>query len=191
MGVPSYVINFDELSEAIRVYLESGISVDISGVTTLSTEQIENLLVEIRDKIQNIDYLQLIDALNALGVKLDTLSGSLGIKGIQKIYGQLLEIPANIDDYTITFIVPKNGKITGITTSQSAWNLQDSWSLQVNGNILFDNVRTKEYGENKFFNVFYKVTLGQQINFIFKNNSGASKVLWVDFNILEDEPEDE
>jgi hypothetical protein len=99
----------------------------------------------------------------------------------------MLEIPATVGNYTIEFIVPNNGKITGLTTSQSAWNLQDSWDLKVDNNVLFNGVRTKEYGENKFFNVFYRILSGQKIDFIFNYNSGSSKVLWVDFNILEDE----
>lgn len=58
--------------------------------------------------------------------------------------------------------------------------------LKTGDTTLFTGVRTKEYGENKFFNVFYSVTAGQKIDFIFNNASGSSKILWVDFNILED-----
>ncbi|BCZ46929.1 hypothetical protein psyc5s11_29960 [Clostridium gelidum] len=67
----------------------------------------------------------------------------------------------------------------------SAWNYEDNWDLKAGGIQLFTTVRTKEYGEHKFFNVFYPVSGGQSISLIFHNDSGASKVLWVDFNILE------
>lgn len=98
----------------------------------------------------------------------------------------MLQIPASTGVYTIEFTVSKKGRITGITTSQSAWNFQDTWDLKVGEDTLFTGVRTKEYRENKFFNVFYPVTAGQKIDFVFNNISGSSKILWVDFNILED-----
>lgn len=184
-SIASYVINFDELADAIGNYLENGVNVDIGSIV-VPTDQMEDLLSQIKDKIQGVDYNALIEALNALGVKLDGLAGNLGISGIQKIYGEMLEIPSSTGAYIIEFAVPKKGKITGITTSQSAWNFQDTWDLKVADNTLFEGVRTKEYGENKFFNVFYPVTAGQKIDFVFNNISGSSKILWVDFNILED-----
>ena len=184
-SIASYVINFDELVDAISNYLENGVNVDIGSIV-VPTNQMEDLLSQIKDKIQGVDYNALIEALNALGVKLDGLAGNLGISGTQKIYGEMLQIPASTGEYTIEFPVPKKGKITGITTSQSAWNFQDTWDLKVGEDTLFTGVRTKEYGENKFFNVFYPVTAGQKIDFVFNNVSSSSKILWVDFNILED-----
>lgn len=181
MGLPSYVVNFDELSDLIKDYLEKGINVDIGNIA-LSTDDIERLLNEIKGKIQGVDYNELITALNSLGIKLDGLAGNLGISGIQKIYGKMLEIPAKEGQYTIE--LKTNGRLTGITYSQSSWNYEDSWDLVIGENKIFDGVRTKEYGENKFFNVFYPID--GTVKFVYNNVSGSSKVLWADFNILED-----
>ncbi|WP_243129276.1 hypothetical protein [Hathewaya massiliensis] len=128
-----------------------------------------------------MDYNDLITALNALGVKLDSLSNNLGTSGTQKIYGKMLEIPAIKGQHTIE--VNYSGKLTGVTYSQSAWRVEDSWDLVVGSKKLFDGVRTKEYGEHKYFNVFYPID--GAIKFIFNNISGSSKVVWVDFNVLE------
>jgi hypothetical protein len=185
LSLPSYVVNFDELADAIKAYLENGVKVDIGSII-VPTDNMEDILTQIRNKIQGVDYTDLINALNDIGVKLDGLSGNLGISGIQKIYGKMLQIPATTGSYTIEFTIPKSGRITGITYSQSAWNFQDTWDLKAGDTTLFSGVRSKEYGENKFFNVFYEVTSGQKIDFIFNNTSGSSKILWVDFNILED-----
>ena len=38
MGVPSYVINFDELSDLLKDYLQNGIDVDIGNVTFSTAE---------------------------------------------------------------------------------------------------------------------------------------------------------
>jgi hypothetical protein len=184
MGLPSYVVNFDELSDLIKEYLQNGVDVDIGSIT-FSTAEMERLLTEISGKIQGIDYTNLIAALNSLGVKLDALNGNLGISGTQKIYGEMLEINPISGQYQIEFTIPASGKITGITYSLSSWNYQDSWNLVVNDTQLFSNVCTKEYGEHKYFNVFYPVATGQKIRFVFNNVSASSKILWVDFNILE------
>ncbi|KEH98247.1 hypothetical protein Z962_12380 [Clostridium botulinum C/D str. BKT12695] len=185
MSLPSYVINFDELVDALGQYLMHGVKVDIGDIL-VNTDTIEKLLNEINNKVQNIDYSDLINALNALGAKLDTLSGSLGISGTQKIYGEMLKIPSLLGKYIIEFRAPQNGKISGITYSLSSWNYEDSWDLVVEDKKIFNQVTTKEYGEHKNFNVFYPISSGQAIKFIFNNNSYSSKVLWVDFNILED-----
>lgn len=180
MGVPSYVLNFDELVDSLMKYLKDGIKVD-AGNITVNTDILERLLSEIKNEIQGVDYNDLITALNALGAKLDELSGSLGISGTQKIYGKVLQVPATKGQYTIE--VNYNGKLTGITYSQSSWRFEDTWDLVVGNKKLFDGVRTKEYGEHKYFNVFYPID--GTIKFIYNNVSGSSKVLWVDFNLLE------
>lgn len=185
MGLPSYVVNFDELSDLIKDYLENGVDVDI-GNLVFDTKTLEDMLESVKDKIQGVNYDDLIAALNNLGIKLDGLSGNLGISGTQKIYGNMLEIPAVKGKHTLSFNVPRSGKITGITYSLSAWNFQDNWNLEINSEKIFNNVTTKEYGENKYFNSFYPIKTGDIIKFIFNNNSGSSKILWVDFNILED-----
>ncbi|MBU3205121.1 hypothetical protein KPL30_13280 [Clostridium algidicarnis] len=182
MGLPSYVVNFDELSDLIKDYLENGIQVDIGNIA-FSTDDMERLLSEIKDKIQGVDYKDLITALNALGVKLDGLSGNLGISGTQKIYGKMLEVSAVAGEHVIEFTAPSNSKLTGITYSQSAWRYEDSWDLVVGDKRLFEGVRTKEYGEHKYFNVFYPID--GVIKFVYNNTSGSSKIVWVDFNILE------
>lgn len=188
MSVPSYVLNFDELSELLKDYLQNGINVDI-GSMTFSTKDLEDILKDIGNKIQGVDYNALIEALNNLGAKLDNLTGTIGLSGTQKIYGEILEMYYHDETdqkNVIEFTAPAKGKVTGITYSVSAWNVEDSWDLDVNGKKLFTKVRTKEYGEHKFFNVFYPIESGQKIRFIYNNESEASRILWVDFNILED-----
>jgi hypothetical protein len=187
MGVPSYVLNFDELAELLKDYLQNGINVDISNVS-FSTAELERLLGDIKDKIQGVDYNSLITALNDLGVKLEGLSGNLGLSGTQKIYGKMLEVyyyDETNQVNVIEFDVPANGSLTGITYSCTSWDYRDSWDLIVGSEKLFTEARTKEYGEHKYFNVYYSVTSGQKIKFIYNNVSQSSRVIWVDFNILE------
>lgn len=187
MGLPSYVVNFDELSDLIKDYLQNGIDVDI-GSLTFNTSTLERLLNDIKSNIQGVDYNNLIAALNALGAKLDTLNGNLGVSGTQKIYGEMLELNliSGQSQYTIEFTAPAKGRMTGVTYSLSTWNYEDSWDLYVGSTKLFTKVRTKEYGEHKQFNVFYEITAGQKIKFVYNNISESSRIIWVDFAILED-----
>lgn len=187
MGLPSYVVNFDELSDLIKGYLENGIDIDI-GNLAFDSSTLERLLSDIKNQIQGVDYTNLVEALNGLGAKLDALNGNLGISGTQKIYGEMLELNpvSGTAQYEIEFKAPKKGRITGVTYSLSAWNYEDSWDLCVGSTKLFSNVRTKEYGEHKQLSVFYEINAGEKIKFIYNNESGASRIVWVDFAILED-----
>lgn len=54
-SIASYVINFDELVDALKAYLENGVNVDIGSIV-VPTDQMEDLLFQIKDKIQGVDY---------------------------------------------------------------------------------------------------------------------------------------
>lgn len=187
MGVPSYVINFDELADLLKDFLSGNVNLS-TGDVNFDTTNLENLLKNIDSKIQGVNYTDLINALNALGAKLDGISPNESEGGIQKIYGEMLNMWYSSEEQqsnVIAFTVPAKGKLTGITYSLSAWNYQDSWDLIVEETKLFNGVRTKEYGEHKFFSIFYPVEAGQVIKFIYNNKSESSRILWVDFNIIE------
>lgn len=191
MGLPSYILNWDELDPILKDYLENKIDVDIESLS-IDTSKIEELLENIKDQMPEIDYTNLIASLDNLAKQLESLSNNIGISGTQKVYGKMIEIPAINKNYPVTFKVPKKGKITGITYSLSAWHFLDTIDMTIiKGDntleVLFDNMRTKNFGENKVFNVFYSINKDEEIIFNFKNNSGTSKVLWIDFNILEDD----
>ncbi|MCD3223778.1 hypothetical protein [Clostridium botulinum] len=183
MGVPSYILNFDELVDALQKYFEEGIKVDV-GNCNIDTKTLERLLNDIKAKIQDVDYDSLIAALNSLGAKFEDLANNMGISGTQKIYGDILEVDTNNNKYMLEFKAPRNGKLTDIVYSLSAWNYKDCFDIIINDEKIFNNSRTKEHGQSIHFNVFYPVKAGDTIKFIFKSN-GSSKIVWIDFHILE------
>lgn len=185
MGLPSYVINFDELVEDLATYLIDGIRVDVGDVV-IDTTQLQNLLQAINDKIPNpLDLTGLVAVLGNLNVVIEDLTARLGLQGVQKYYGECLQIPIILGDYEVKFESIEDWMLTDITYSLSSWNYQDSWSLFVNNEKIFSTVYTKEFGENKHFEVFYKVPKSSEVRFVFHNNSGANKILWVDLGVLE------
>lgn len=105
--------------------------------------------------------------------------------GIQKIYGKSLDIPATVGDYTIEFKPRKNSSITDIKYSASAWNNGDNWDLVINGETFFHTIYTKGIDENKHFIKYHDVKIGDSIKVIFHNKSASSKVISIDFGLLE------
>lgn len=163
MSVPKYIINWEELLDI----LEGRFQVDINDI---DLGDLENYLDEQIGKI--------IDLLNQI---LELLKD----KGIQRVHSISYHVPAVIADYKLPTRFNEDVLITGITYSQSAWKYQDSWSLEVSGNRLFDEVGTKEIGESKAMNVFYFVPAGTNIDIIFHNNSGNSKLVWFDIEYID------
>lgn len=162
MSTPKYIINWEELLDI----LEGRFQVDINDI---DLGDLENYLDEQIGKI--------IDLLNQI---LELLKD----KGIQRVHSISYHVPAVIADYKLPTRFNEDVLITGITYSQSAWKYQDSWSLEVSGNRLFDEVGTKEIGESKAMNVFYFVPAGTNIDIIFHNNSGNSRLVWFDIQYI-------
>ena len=187
MSLPVYIINPEEFGSAVAEYLGKDITVT-TGDVTIDTSQLSTLLQEIKDKMPSaidLDLTGLITALNNLNIKITNLTSKLGFTGIQKIYGKSLDIPATIGDYIIEFDIEKQGRITGITYSQSSWQYTDNWDLSIGEIKIFSNIYTKEYGENKSFYNFYDVDTGDKVYFTYHNNSASNKILWVDLEISE------
>lgn len=189
MAAGTIVLNTEDFGNSVAEALGSNITINVGDVT-LEVTDLNTLLEEIKNKIPDASAIsldELISVLNELNIKITDLTEKLLFTGIQKVYGQTLNIPALIGDYTIFFNIEKKGRITGITYSQSAWKYEDCWDLLINTNKIFNNVYTKEYGENKNFYNFYDVNAGDVVSFIYHNNSASNKVLWVDLEVLESE----
>ncbi|MFC0903883.1 hypothetical protein ACFHWD_04155 [Clostridium sp. MT-14] len=179
------IVNLDELADLIAAVLSNDITVNIGDVT-VNTDDLENLLTQINNKIpQPIDLAGLESVLNNLNVTIQGLSQQLGISGENKGYGQSLSIPATVGDYEIDFTVNEDGFLTDIVYSLSAWNYNDTWDLLINDIKIFSNMTTKEFGENKHFEKYKDISKDDIIKIIFHNTSGGNKILWVDINVLE------
>ncbi|CAK7055564.1 hypothetical protein [Tissierella sp.] len=163
MSMPSYIINWEELLEILGDKLE----IDINDI---DLSDLENYLVEQFETI--IDLLKQILEL-------------LKDKGVQRIHSISNHIPAVVAPFKFTTTFEEDVLITGITYSQSAWKYQDSWNLEVDGNLLFEEIGTKEIGESKAMNVFYYVPAGKPINIIFHNDSGNSRLVWFDIEYID------
>lgn len=182
------IVNLDELADLIAAVLSDNITVNVGDIS-VNTDDLEDLLTQINNKIpQPIDLAGLESVLNNLNITIQGLSQQLGVFGENKGYGQSLAIPAIVGDYEIDFTVEKDGYLTDIIYSLSAWNYDDTWDLLINNNKIFSNITTKEFGEDKYFERYKSIKQNDIIKILFHNNSGGNKVLWVDINVLEVAP---
>lgn len=101
--------------------------------------------------------------------------------------GILLDIPAIQNDYKEQFKFDKDVYITGLHFNQTGWKKEDKYSLEINKIKIIDNVTTKEIGEHKYFNTFYKVNANTPISFVFHNLSGNSRQIIVDLEYIDGE----
>lgn len=189
VGNDVVVTNLDELADLIAQVLSDNIEVNVGDVS-VNTDDLKDLLTQINNKIlQPIDLAGLENVLSNLNITIEELSQKLGSTGENKSYGQSLAIPATVGDYNIDFIAKEDGFLTDIIYSLSAWNYNDSWDLLINDSIIFSNITTKEFGEDKYFERYKAIKKDDIIKIQFHNTSGSNKILWVDINVIENPSE--
>lgn len=187
-SVASVVLNFDELAEALIDYLKNGIQVNLSGIN-ISTSNMEQLLADIKDKVQGINYNDLIVALTNLGAKLDAFATSLGILGTEQVIGTTYKLGA-VAEATIEVDLGVEGYLTGITFFQSAqaFDSEDNFDLFIEDDTetqIFRSVYPKGFGEHKYMNVFFRVSKNAKVKILYHNISQTNKVLWLDFHMID------
>ncbi|APC85133.1 hypothetical protein [Clostridium botulinum] len=180
MSLPKYIINFEELTEDLKNHLLSLIDDNIrTNYPEINTNNIQDLLQQLKDLLPSVQY-------EGLKKKIDTFIYRK-IEGIQKVKGILLDIPAIQNDYKEQIKFDKDIYITGLHFNQTGWKKDDRYSLEVNKMKIIDNATTKEIGEHKYFNTFYKVNANTPISFVFHNLSGNSRQIIVDLEYIDGE----
>jgi hypothetical protein len=227
MGLPSYVINFDELVEPIKQAFEmADIKLEIEQIElsdqnlNINTDEIEAMLEQIKVILTNVNgdttsaKLTAVDILNQLkdhDLKLDiqlddfqfklqsmidtlldihellkAIDGQSVSEGRQKMLGDSIEIIGVPQVTERLFVFDEDILLTGVTVSQSAWNINDQWSIDIGGYTMFDKMYTKMRGEHKQLSKFYPIPAGTEIKFRYDNTaSGNSKWVWVDLEFIE------
>ena len=130
----------------------------------------------------NFDELDIVlkDALSNISVR-----DLANLNGVQRVKGFYKSIPAIQAEYNIVEFIPQEQIIiTGISYSQSAWKANDYWDLYIGNDKLFEEVYTKELGEQKHWEVINPVNAGEVISLILNNQSGNSRHVWVDIEYV-------
>lgn len=93
-------------------------------------------------------------------------------------------IPAIVNTFVISKSFEQDIYLTGITFSQTAWKVEDTISLELNGNLIINHIHTKELGQQKYFNAFIPVKAGDEIRILYHNASGNSKMFFCDLDYI-------
>jgi hypothetical protein len=178
MSLPKYIINFDEFVELFKGDILSIVRPVIdSNYPQLNTNNIEAMLDDIKRMLPYEHYRGLRNRIDLI------VYGS--IDGVQKIDGRLLDIPPIIKDNIEIFQFDKDIYITGLSINQTGWKNNDRYSLETDKTKLIYNATTKELGEHKYLNTFFKVNAQTPIKFTLSNNSGNSRQTTIDLEYLE------
>ena len=178
MSLPRYVINFDELESELKKNLLQLIDDAMRNkYSQLNTGDIEALLSQIEDLLPDEKYKGLKNRIERfLLYKYD---------GTQQVEGGIIDIPAIMKDYKKDFVFDKDVFLTGLHLNQTGWKKEDRYSLIINKNKIIDSATTKEIGEHKYFNTYYKVNANTPVSFILHNLSGNSRQALVDLEYIQ------
>lgn len=162
MGLLKYIVNLDEILDILK----DKVKVNPGEVDTSNLEEF------IQSKLNEI---------------LDLLKKILGTPKSPRSLSLTKNVPAIVNDFVLSKTFDKHIFLCGVAFSQSAWKVEDSFSLEVAGVLLFDHISTKEIGQYKHLNAFFPVPPGTEIKLIYHNESGNSKMVWFDLDYLEGE----
>lgn len=157
MGTAKYIINLDEVAKGFQ---------DLAVKANLNTDDLEEFLKGKLDEI--IDLLKQLLQPNQTFRSIDLSK----------------HIPAIVNTFVIARTFEQDVYITGITFSQTAWKVEDTISLEINGNLIIDSIHTKELGQQKFFNAFIPIKAGEELRVLYNNGSGNSKMFFCDLDYI-------
>ncbi|RJS60108.1 Low copy number virion structural protein [Bacillus sp. PK3_68] len=102
------------------------------------------------------------------------------IKGIR------VEVTAGLPAAIHTHIIDRESELISISIACSKYDDLDNWDLLINGQEIVESVYTKELPEGLFLMVAHQLLVGDQIELRYKNESGRSKSVWVNYQFLTD-----
>lgn len=179
-GLPKYVVNFDELTQPLKDELLKIISEALhEQYPQVNTHNLEAVLESIEDLLPANHYQSLQHKIDEFVYK--------KVEGIQKIDGGYLDVPPIIKTNQYDFQFDKDVFLTGFHVDQTGWKKEDKYSLVVKKQPLIKGASTKEIGEHKYFNTFFKVNANTTISFILENNSGNSRETAIDLEYIDGE----
>ncbi|PJI07035.1 MULTISPECIES: hypothetical protein [Clostridium] len=177
-SVPRYIVNFYELEQRLRELLLKDVYKNmITSYPQLDTDGISDILGYIESLMPDVKYKDIKNEIDQFILyKYD---------GTQQIEGAVLNIPAIRNDYKVDFTFDKDVFLTGLHLNETGWKKEDTYSLKIDKSEIIYNAFTKEIGEHKHFNTYYKVDADTPVSFIFHSKSGNSRQVLVDLEYIQ------
>lgn len=116
-------------------------------------------------------------------------------KTVPYIKGVLLEVPGMVGEFDTQFIPEFDIELVSVAVGASEYHPRDNWSVFIGddtpNNYIFDEIYTKDLPEGAYLMAVKVVEKGTPITFRFANEGGRAKYVWVNFQCLRDEVEEE
>ena len=162
MGVPKYIINLEDFAKLwSNLDIQPGFTNDELQAIA---DKLQDGLAEIADLLRQL--LQSADERQFRSVDMSK------------------HIPAIVNVFEITRTFESDVYLTGITFSQTAWNVEDTISLEIGGVLVIDHLHTKELGQQKLFRTFLPVHSGEEVRLLYDNRDGHSKMFYCDLDYV-------
>lgn len=121
-------------------------------------------------------------------VKNVNIPGVIPEKRIPYTKGFKLDVPALKDIYSIVYVPEVDMELLAVAIACSGYMPEDYWELSVDGVKIMETIYTKELPESNGLGTLlgcaYKVQAGQEVKIDFHNDSGTSKIVWVNLRFL-------
>lgn len=104
--------------------------------------------------------------------------------------GQMLEIPAKIEDFTLEYIVPHDFELYSIALACSEYAAEDCWSVYMGEdepqNYILKDIYTKDLPEGFQLMAVMTFFKDDKLTLKFTNRSGRPKFVWINYQGLVD-----
>lgn len=97
------------------------------------------------------------------------------------VKGFRLEMPAVPGVYSVEFTVPQEMELLSIEVGCTGYSDLDHWSFYINDRVICDTIYCKEVAQVKTLGAI-RLAAGDRLRLEFSNDSGTSKVAWLDLN---------
>lgn len=103
--------------------------------------------------------------------------------------GLRYEIPALVQDnnFVITLPAGKTLELLSFVFSSTGYKDGDAYSMTINNDMILDYIYTKELGQVKEIRPVRQIKPNDVLTFTFHNNTGTSKVIWIDLDMTADD----
>lgn len=102
------------------------------------------------------------------------------------IKGFNLHIPGVGGLHHLSYTPSMDAELLSVAVGASRYDPSDNWSVEINGERFIESVYTKDLPEGMYLMVVKPVAAGDEMRFVFDNQSGEPKEVWFNYQFLID-----
>ena len=185
-------------------YSAGGVIDEIKKIGQLNGGSLNNIeVIEAIETLKNVDVVKLLEAVETVNRVLevsevktvnvvDKVAAIHGFPQFTKPYNTMvkIDVPALHGEYRYTYTTPDYPvEILAFTVTCTGYGEMDKYDIYCNGEKWFDNWYCQEVKEGLFLGsstIVYCLPANSEIELVFKNDSGTSKIVWFGLRMLKE-----